>query len=51
MRKGFLDKLIKKFPNYYRLGELVKNYWALSKTDMPAEEIEKKILNFTFNNN
>lgn len=51
MSTEFLNKLIKKFPNYYQLGELVKTYWQLSQTDMPVKEIEKKILRTTFSNN
>ena len=51
MRSQFLEALIKKFPNYYQLGQAVHKYYQLRKDKLIKEECEEKTLKTTFSNN
>ena len=50
MRKQFLDKLIKKFPNDFALGQ-VRRYFMLRQEKLSKEECEETVLGETFNFN
>ena len=49
MRAQFLEKLVKKFPNHFELGNAVKRYYDLRQSKLSKEECEEIILNSTFN--
>ena len=51
MRAQFLERLIKKFPNYMELGAAVKRYYDLRQTKLTKEECEEIVLNSTFSFN
>jgi hypothetical protein len=48
MRSQFLEKLIKKFPNYMELGGAVTRYYDLRQTKLSKEECEEIVLNSSF---
>jgi hypothetical protein len=48
MRSQFLEKLIKKFPNYMELGSAVARYYDLRQSKMNKEECEEIVLNSSF---
>lgn len=50
MRAQFLEKLIKKFPNYMDLGSAVKRYYDLRQSKLGKEECEEIVLASTFRN-
>tara|TARA_R110000744_G_scaffold271850_2_gene384847 strand:+ start:487 stop:642 length:156 start_codon:yes stop_codon:yes gene_type:complete len=51
MRAQFLEALVKKFPNYYQLGQAVMTYYLHRKKKLTKEDCEEKTLKTTFNNN
>lgn len=51
MRTQFLEKIIKKYPNYYQLGQAVKRYNDLRQTKLSKEECEEIVLNSSFSIN
>jgi hypothetical protein len=51
MRAQFLEKLIKKFPNYMELGAAVKRYYDLRQSKLSKEECEEIVLGSTFSIN
>ena len=51
MRAQFLKALIKKFPNYYDLGQAVSIYYNLRDKGLDKDECEEKTLKTTFNSN
>lgn len=51
MRKQFLNKLIKKFPNDYQLGQAVRRYFILRGDKLSKEECEETVLKETFSFN
>jgi len=48
MRSQFLEKLIKKFPNYMELGGAVKKYYDLRQSKLTEEECEEIVLGSSF---
>ena len=53
MRKQFLDYLIKKYPNDFSLGHVVRKYWLISQKfpKESSEKIEKRFLDLNFQPN
>ena len=51
MRAQFLEALVKKFPNYYQLGQAVSHYYNLRQKGYDKECCEEKTLKTTFSNN
>ncbi len=51
MRAQFLEKLIKKFPNDYQLGQAVRKYYHLRKEKFAKEECEEIVLGSSFKDN
>ena len=51
MRAQFLEKLIKKFPNDYQLGQAVRKYYFLRQEKFAKEECEEIVLGSSFKDN
>tara|TARA_B100000900_G_scaffold270436_1_gene230943 strand:+ start:393 stop:548 length:156 start_codon:yes stop_codon:yes gene_type:complete len=51
MRAQFLEKLIKKFPNDYQLGQAVRRYYILRQNKLTKEECEETVLKQSFSLN
>ena len=51
MRAQFLERLIKKFPNYMELGAAVKRYYDLRQSKISKDECEEIVLESPFNIN
>ena len=51
MRKRFLEKLHKKYPNDFQLGGAVRRYFMLRQEKLSKEECEETVLGETFNFN
>ena len=51
MRAQFLEKLIKKFPNDYQLGQAVRKYYLIRQQKFAKEECEKIVLGSSFKDN
>jgi hypothetical protein len=51
MRSQFLEKLIKKYPNHYQLGQAVMCYYNFRQKGYNKEHCEGKTLKNTFNSN
>lgn len=47
MRTEFLEKLVKRYPNNYELGNVIRSFWN-TKRDNPIlslDELENKFIN------
>ena len=49
MKFRFLDKITKKFPNDFQLGQAVRRYYNLRLQGLKKDECEEIILRETFN--
>jgi len=51
MRSQFFEKLVKKFPNDYQLGQAVRRYYILRQNKLSKDECEETVLKESFSLN